>query len=1848
MAHHREGPSGRVSNGRRRAEDARRERSEFRPRLDWLEDRRLLSNAPADVWSQAVPLALGTTTAGTLAPSGVMDYSVAAAASGRLIVQLQSIGFPARVSLVDAQGQTIVQSDDSATGGTVLDVTVSSGTEFLQVESLGAGGTFHISAQVTPSTAAFQPIASSFLGAAPVAVADVDGDKIPDLIAPDGVRLGLGNGTFQAAPASQPLTSPGYSANAISVVPFGNGLLPEIAVLETSDISTTADLLIFQNQGGGQFTLLKTFCVDPIVTSAAMQVVNFGNGIVDLAIANGASGDVSFFVGNAAGAFTTGPVVDVGPSPFALTTGQFGDGHLDVIVAYQGDDSNDNTPGLSVIQDEGASAFSVVNTIPLPEVPSAIVSADFNDDGFLDLALAVSTSDSSDVMILPGLGNGLFDTTAPKTYAVGGEVASLAVIRGNSAKDSKGNSILDLVTANQISNDVSVLLGNGDGTFQPQLLFAAGDAPAFVVATDINNDDRPDLIVGDLVGSTNGEITLLYGRGDGTFQVPTTNPVGVNPDAEATADLNRDGHIDIITLDENSNDISVLLGNGDGSFQPATAFAAGVDPIAMAVGDFNGDGRLDIAVLDQGDPFNDLAGGGVCLLLGNGDGTFEPPEFISGSPLGNALVAGHFHGGTTLDLAVADDSGNVWVLTGDGKGNFTTPPLSIAPAPPKFGDEIHGQISMVAGDFGNGHDDLAIVSANSNPDSPSGGVNPALTILRGDGHGGFSLAAVYNLPNDAEGGPPVIVAGDFRGKGVLDLAIASESIDGPDTLSVFEALGNCQFTQLPPTTFGPFLTPASITTGQFFGSNLGLAIADSSGNSVSLFKGDGQDGFTLDSQLPISGGEPFVVASGDFTADGLSDVAAAQDGPGSVTVELNQGGGQFTTNSINLDSDDTPVVADLDGDGTLDVTIVDGSGVILFRRGQPGSPGVYDPPITVNVDPVTGQVDPSRDITTVSSAQGTLLASVDEADNAVSLYGYQNGGFHRVASLPTGFIPAQVIAVGLNGGPATDLVIRNAGDHTLTIYQSNGHGGFLPRIDLAIDAGVSDVSLDDLTQDGLPDLVLANQAEGTVAVMLNLGGGRFGPTSIYRAGTGLAAVSGGVESPSSTLVSQEGTLGVAVGSPAPGAPIDVFALNAGSETLGILPDLGNAQFANVSTQPMFGPASVIRAAYLGRNGLLDVATLGPDGVTIWLQNAQGNFLPSKPYFAGLNPTGLTIADANGDNVPDLVVGNAFGDVLVLQGVGDGTFEALVLANRSTFVAVGQQSAGPVLPVAVVSQSSDNIVIKNGLQSPSRLLADRTNGLLVPGAPVFADLNRDGIPDVIVPDSGGNDVRVFLGNRDGTYSPLNNDQGFPVGTDPVSVTAAYLNDNDQGRPDILVADKGSNDIDVLINTPQGDGITFLPGRRIHTGAGPVSAAYADMNHDGIPDLVVSDSVSNDVMLIPGVGGGFFNDSDPTIFALSSSPGPLVLGPFIGPGQDVVTLNPGTDHLTVISGLGTDSASSQVFFSGGVDPVSAVDVPGLNGHDDLVVANREGNVVLLEGSVTGFGGPIFPQNDNLANPTSVALVSVSGSDLQVVGASEDDATAVLHFALSEEAAGTQPGPGETTFGLGPTVTLLPLNESALPLVATLLSPGINLYAGEEATGASQTESAALVALATPGNGFGQALANKSADFGDEEDSSDAVEPGLVAQAAEQSSADAWKRASAGTDEAFDEFRRETAKDRLFEGPPPPRGDSANQARPPERRPTPPLLEGRAGAPSRFALVDAALATLSAPERAPLPGDAAVGTVVAARPVDSALDRASLAMLGGCLLATTRPARVFSREILRKRRVTLERRNQGQPPL
>jgi tetratricopeptide (TPR) repeat protein len=283
--------------------------------------------------------------------------------------------------------------------------------------------------------------------------------------------------------------------------------------------------------------------------------------------------------------------------------------------------------------------------------PAAVAAGDFRGTGRVDLAIA--NRDSGTVSILLSNGDGTFQHQT--TFVVGTQPSSIAI------GDFNGDQKLDLAVTNEADATVSILLGNGDGTFQPQKTFATGGGPQSVITGDFDRDGKIDLAV---ANSTDSTISILLSNGDGTFQAHMDSPTGTKPVAAVAADFNADGKLDLVVANQDSNNISILLGNGDGTFQTHKDSGTGLAPSAVAVADLNRDSKLDLAVANQGSNT-------VSILLGNGDGTFgSKTDFQTGtSPVGVAVA--DFNGDNRLDVAVANQGSNtVTLLIGNGDGSF--------------------------------------------------------------------------------------------------------------------------------------------------------------------------------------------------------------------------------------------------------------------------------------------------------------------------------------------------------------------------------------------------------------------------------------------------------------------------------------------------------------------------------------------------------------------------------------------------------------------------------------------------------------------------------------------------------------------------------------------------------------------------------------------------------------------------------------------------------------------------------------------------------------------------------------------------------------------------------------------------------------------------------------------------------------------------------------------------------------------------------------------------------------------------------------------------------------------------
>jgi hypothetical protein len=340
-------------------------------------------------------------------------------------------------------------------------------------------------------------------------------------------------------------------------------------------------------------------------------------------------------------------------------------------------------PRVELLEARTLPSFIDAGSYTVGKTPMAIGVADFNGDGTDDLAVVNIGADT--VSVLLGNGDGTFQ---PKhDYAVGDRPSAVAV------GDFNGDGIPDLAVANSNSLYVSILLGNGDGTFQAKKDYAAF-GPAGVAVGDFNGDGILDLA---LACASNNTVAVLLGNGDGSFQSPVYNNVGPIPFAVAAGDFTGDGTLDLAVTNSKSSTVSVLLGNGDGSFQDPVTYVVAANPLSVAVGDFTGTGMVDLAVTNQGTFAQNYADSSVSVLLGNGDGSFQQATNYDAGTFLYAVTVADFNLDGIPDLAVTSSSREN-ILLGNGDGTFQAPQATLAP---------YASFAAV-GDFnGDGYPDLA-------------------------------------------------------------------------------------------------------------------------------------------------------------------------------------------------------------------------------------------------------------------------------------------------------------------------------------------------------------------------------------------------------------------------------------------------------------------------------------------------------------------------------------------------------------------------------------------------------------------------------------------------------------------------------------------------------------------------------------------------------------------------------------------------------------------------------------------------------------------------------------------------------------------------------------------------------------------------------------------------------------------------------------------------------------------------------------------------------------------------------------------------------------------------------------
>ena len=705
---------------------------------------------------------------------------------------------------------------------------------------------------------------------------------------------------------------------------------------------------------------------------------------------------------------------------------------------------------------EAAPRFVQGESFPVGQFPEDLALGDLDGDGLLDV-VTLSSSGFADVRL--GIGDGTFGEM--RRFFLGAGPVDLRLA------DLERDGDLDIVTANPTADNVSVLFGNGDGSFQTALLVPACDGPFAVGVGEFTGDVTPDLVVGcSGTPATGGALVVLRGNGQGGFVPEAPNPTDHGEKAIAVGDFDGDSRLDVVVTNFQIATTRIFFGKGDGTFSGSNVFAVDAQPSAAAVGHLDGDGFLDLVVASfpgsvrvflgsgdgrfrselvidtatvalginsvaiadvDGDAAADLvlAGGNTrstAVLLGAGDGTF--PTRL-GLPAGNgtrAVAVGELDGDALPDILALNRFGeDVTVLLGRG----ALPPVSFSFGAPALVPSVGSPASVAAADVDlDGATDLLVPDAQTNQ----------VGVLLGLGDGAFESAASLQVGSS----PVAIATGDLNDDGRVDfITINTESPSGSNTASVRLGRGDGSFESVPE--FFVARDSQSLAIGD--GTNdaipdLVTAQLLPRGGTLGFFPGNGDGTFqpeTFGGQSPLSG--VAAVALADLNGDSHADLIVAL--ASRVQVRLGNGDGTFTISGQTTKSvGDAPramALADLDRDGVLDIALANDLG----------------------------------DSVSVLISDGT-------------------GRFRSGSSFGVGSAPVGVAAADLDRDGILDLVTVNSASGDVSLLAGQGDGSFQDAISMSAAAGPTAVAVVDLDGDSLPDIAVPTAGSDVLAVFLNL------------------------------------------------------------------------------------------------------------------------------------------------------------------------------------------------------------------------------------------------------------------------------------------------------------------------------------------------------------------------------------------------------------------------------------------------------------------------------------------------------------------------------------------------------------------------------------------------------------------------------------------------------------------------------------------------------------------------------------------------------------------------------------------
>jgi len=672
--------------------------------------------------------------------------------------------------------------------------------------------------------------------------------------------------------------------------------------------------------------------------------------------------------------------------------------------------------------------------------------------------------------------------------------------------------------------------------------------------------------------------------------------------------------------------------------------------------------------------------------------------------------------------------------------------------------------------------------------------------------------------------PRSVAIADLDGDGRLDVVTANAN---SDNLTVLHGTGGGDFIAHPSIAVGD--RPISVAVADLNGDEiLDLVTANNGSSNLTVLLGTGGGNFDPLTPIPVAVGPNSSIAVADLNRDEILDlvVTNGSSAVGRLTILLGTGGANFNAlPPISVDGGAQSVaVAHLNSDGLLDLVVTDPLGVIVLL-GTAG--GGFDelPSIPVaGADSVAVAHFNDDDLLDL-----VITNNISGPDSVTVLLGTGGANFNALPSIPVGSDPQYVVVADLNGDRKMDIVTANSDSVDLSVLLGDGDGHFdaLPSFSVGVDPIA--IAVADLNRDDRPDVVVTDATLDKVTVLLGSGGGNLG--LVPRSEIDYSPASFAAADLDGDGLLDLVTTGNVIGS---AAVVTVMLGN------------GTGRFAALPPIPAGGNS--VAVADLNIDGLPDIVAASTNRVTTLLGTGGGSFNILPPVSMGMlsNPR-VVIADVNGDDIPDLVTANyTLDNVIVALGTGGGGFNALApipVGSRPHAVAVADLDDDGDLDLVTANQSSQDLSV----------LLGTGDGSFNPLPPVSvavgrylrhiaaADFNGDRLVDLAV--SGDGFVTVLLGTSGESFNALSPISVGPAGREDEPIVVADVNRD--GLLDLVSAIGDSHNVAVLLGA--GDG-NFSSPITFATAETPFSVAVEDVDGDELLDLVVANFFSDDIAVL----------------------------------------------------------------------------------------------------------------------------------------------------------------------------------------------------------------------------------------------------------------------------------------------------------------------------------------------------------------------------------------------------------------